>query len=102
MVFAAKPNQIKLVEKVSCKRQRENEANNPEKHEAMKMVKKMPGARGTLLMDALKNSSKSENALKKKSKKMASPQRKNYSKSSERLKHYGSSIKKNLATTSLR
>ncbi|XP_076941839.1 ubiquitin carboxyl-terminal hydrolase 20-like [Bidens hawaiensis] len=79
VVFAAKPNQVKLVEKVTFKRQRNNEVDDSAKREAMKMCKKMPGSRGALLMAAM--SSKSENSLAKKSKKMMSSPRKNGCKS---------------------
>ncbi|KAL8207918.1 hypothetical protein R6Q57_007330 [Mikania cordata] len=61
VVFAAKPKQLKLAEKAACKRQRNVEVENSAKLEAMRMCKKMPGARGGLLMAAM--SSKSENLL---------------------------------------
>ncbi|XP_076908427.1 ubiquitin carboxyl-terminal hydrolase 20-like [Bidens hawaiensis] len=80
VVFASKPKQVKLVEKVTFKRQRDNEVDDSAKREAMKMCKKMPGSRGALLMAAL--SSKSENSLAKKSKKMT---RKNGCKSVDRF-----------------
>ncbi|KAL8253886.1 hypothetical protein R6Q59_032107 [Mikania micrantha] len=79
VVFAAKPKQLKLAEKATCKRQRNVEVENSAKLEAMRMCKKMPGARGGLLMAAM--SSKSENLLVKRSKKTASSPRKNRSKS---------------------
>ncbi|KAI7755830.1 hypothetical protein M8C21_001641 [Ambrosia artemisiifolia] len=81
VVFAAKPKKSKLVEKATCKRQRNNELENPAKHEAMRMCKRMPGARGELLMAAM--SSKSEHS--RKSKKMTSSPRKNISKSHDRF-----------------
>ncbi|KAI3693773.1 hypothetical protein L1987_76725 [Smallanthus sonchifolius] len=96
VVFAAKPKQLKLVEKSTFKRQRNNEAENPATLEAMRMCKRMPGARGELLMAAM--SSKSESSLLKKSKKMVSSPRNNGSKSNDR----SNSINRKLATSSFR
>ncbi|KAK9076586.1 hypothetical protein SSX86_004920 [Deinandra increscens subsp. villosa] len=86
VVFAAKPKQLKLAEKATSKRQRNNEVENSARLEALKMCQRMPGARGALLMAAI--SSKSEKSLlKKKSKKFASSPRKKYSKSNDRINH---------------
>ncbi|MFS7942270.1 hypothetical protein Hanom_Chr06g00486411 [Helianthus anomalus] len=95
VVFAAKPKQSKPVEKATSKRPRNNEAEDSAKREAMRMCKRMPGARGDLLMAAL--SAKSENSLVRKSKKMVSSPRKNISKSHERF----NSVKRNLGRFSL-
>ncbi|KAJ0565291.1 putative ubiquitinyl hydrolase 1 [Helianthus annuus] len=95
VVFAAKLKQSKPVEKVTSKRPRNNEAEDSAKREAMRMCKRMPGARGDLLMAAL--SAKSENSLVRKSKKMVSSPRKNISKSHERF----NSVKRNLGRFSL-
>ncbi|KAM0015676.1 putative ubiquitinyl hydrolase 1 [Helianthus debilis subsp. tardiflorus] len=95
VVFAAKPKQSKPVEKATSKRPRNNEAEDSAKREAMRMCKRMPGARGDLLMAAL--SAKSENSLVRKSKKIVSSPRKNISKSHERF----NSVKRNLGRFSL-
>ncbi|KAI3812718.1 hypothetical protein L1987_17430 [Smallanthus sonchifolius] len=82
VVFAAKPEQLKLVEKVACKRQRMSEVEDSAKREAIRICKKMPGSRGKLLLSAiLADGEKSV----KKIKKTASSSKKYYGKSSDRL-----------------
>nr|GEW40026.1 peptidase C19, ubiquitin carboxyl-terminal hydrolase 2 [Tanacetum cinerariifolium] len=54
VVFAPTPAQLKLVEKTACKRPRNKEVMNCTKtREAWKDCRKLPGARGALLMAAL-------------------------------------------------
>lgn len=98
VVFAAKPEQLKLAEKASYKRPRNKEHEDSAKLEALRQCKRMPGVRGTLLMAALETHSKSE-SLPKKSKKMVPSPRKNYSKSSSRFKQHDGSFSRNLATS---
>lgn len=81
VVFAPKPEQLKLAEKVTCKRQRTNQVEDSAKREAMKMCKRMPGSRGSMLMSAMSEGANSA----KKMKKTSSSSRKSYSKSSSRL-----------------
>lgn len=100
VVFAAKPDQLKIAEKTSNKRQRGKEEDNFAKAEAVKMCRKMPSARAKMLMDAMP--SKSDNVLNKKSKKMSSPSRKNHSRSSDRSKYQDISVARKLATSSFR
>ncbi|PWA52964.1 Peptidase C19, ubiquitin carboxyl-terminal hydrolase 2 [Artemisia annua] len=100
VVFAAKPDQLKIAEKTSNKRQRGKDEDNFAKAEAVKMCRKMPGARAKMLMDAMP--SKSDNVLNKKSKKMSSPSRKNHSRSSDRSKYQDISVARKLATSSFR
>ncbi|XP_071693543.1 ubiquitin carboxyl-terminal hydrolase 21-like isoform X2 [Rutidosis leptorrhynchoides] len=94
VVFAAKPAQMKSVEKQLNKRLRSLEVEDPVKREALKQCKRMPCARGNLLMAALVTP-KSEGSVNKKSKKMTSP-RKNISRSSERIRQHS----RNLAASS--
>nr|XP_043640325.1 ubiquitin carboxyl-terminal hydrolase 20-like [Erigeron canadensis] len=92
VVFAAKPEQLKLVEKSFNKRQRNKEVEDKSRSEAVRQCKRMPGSRGSQFMAVIEEPLKSADSLKKKSKKMASPPRKSYSKSNERFKHYGNVI----------
>ncbi|XP_024995445.1 ubiquitin carboxyl-terminal hydrolase 20-like [Cynara cardunculus var. scolymus] len=102
VVFAPKADQLKLVEKPSYKRQRSKDVEDSVKHEALRQCKRMPSARGNLLMAALEMGPKSENSVNKRSKKIASPPRKKYSRSSEGFRHDDKSISRNLATSSFR
>lgn len=99
VVFAAKPDQLKIAEKTSNKRQRGKDEDNYAKVEAVKMCRKMPSARAKMLMEAMP---KSDNVLNKKSKKMSSPSRKNHSRSSDRSKYQDTSVVRKLATSSFR
>ncbi|KAK1438437.1 hypothetical protein QVD17_04246 [Tagetes erecta] len=81
VVFAPKPEQLKLAEKVTCKRQRNNHVDDSAKREAMRMCKRMPGSRGSMLMSAMSDGA---NAVKK-MKKTSSSSRKSFNKSSSRL-----------------
>ncbi|PWA59843.1 Peptidase C19, ubiquitin carboxyl-terminal hydrolase 2 [Artemisia annua] len=78
VVFAPTSEQLKLVEKTACKRPRHKEVLNcPKTREAWKDCRKLPGARGALLMAALDASLKSQGMLHKKSKKnVLSPRKK--------------------------
>ncbi|KAK9052957.1 hypothetical protein SSX86_029587 [Deinandra increscens subsp. villosa] len=76
-VFAPKPEQLKLVEKATCKRQRSIEVEDSSKREALRMCKRMPGSRAKSLMSAM--SPYGGNSVKK-DKKMMSSSRKNYRK----------------------
>ncbi|KAI3727917.1 hypothetical protein L6452_16539 [Arctium lappa] len=102
VIFAPKDDQLKLVEKPSYKRQRSKDVEDSVKHEALRQCKRMPSARGNLLMAALEMGPKSENSVNKRSKKMASPPRKKYSRSSEGFRHNEKPISRNLATSSFR
>ncbi|XP_076928459.1 ubiquitin carboxyl-terminal hydrolase 20-like [Bidens hawaiensis] len=53
VVFAAKPEQLKLVKKVTSKRPRDNEVDDTAKQEALRICRRMPGSRGKLLMSAM-------------------------------------------------
>ena len=91
VVFAPKLEQLKLVEKTVCKRQRSKDVvDDSAKREALRQCRKMPGARGSLLMAALDSSS---SHLHKK--RVLSP-RKNGGK---RMKHHRNLISRNLATS---
>ncbi|KAD3641515.1 hypothetical protein E3N88_30739 [Mikania micrantha] len=82
VVFAAKPEQLKHVEKATCKRQRCNEVEDPAKREAMKLCKRMPGSRRNSLLSAMLSDGGNSD---KKNKKMTSSSGKKYSKPSDRL-----------------
>ncbi|KAI3707641.1 hypothetical protein L6452_26268 [Arctium lappa] len=96
VVFAPKLEQLKLVEKTLCKRQRNKDVDVSAKREALRQCRKMPGARGSLLMAALDASKKNEGSLHKRSKKTVSSPRKN----GKRIKHHRNLISRNLATSS--
>lgn len=96
VVFAPTPEQLKLVEKTACKRPRHKEVMNcPKTRAAWKDCRKLPGARGALLMAALDASLKSQGMLHKKSKKNVSSPRK---KGSHSKQH--NLTPRNLATSS--
>ncbi|KVH89676.1 Peptidase C19, ubiquitin carboxyl-terminal hydrolase 2, partial [Cynara cardunculus var. scolymus] len=78
VVFAPKLEQLKLVERTLCKRPRNKDVvDDTAKREALKQCRKMPGARGSLLMAALDASLKNEGSVHKRSKKIVSSPRKN-------------------------
>lgn len=93
VVFAKKPDEIKVTEKASYKRPRNKEVEDSAKLIAMKQCKKMSSSsRGRMLLEEIEKSSKTETSLHKRSKKMASPHRR----STDRP------LPRNLATSSFR
>ncbi|XP_076883664.1 ubiquitin carboxyl-terminal hydrolase 20-like [Bidens hawaiensis] len=64
VVFAAKPEKLKLVKKVTSKRPRDNEVDDSAKQEALRICRRMPGSRGKLLMSALSSGGSRKNYTK--------------------------------------
>ncbi|XP_076940736.1 ubiquitin carboxyl-terminal hydrolase 20-like [Bidens hawaiensis] len=62
--FAAKPEQLKLVKKVTSKRPRDNEVKDTAKQEALRICRRMPGSRGKLLMSAMSSGGSRKNYTK--------------------------------------
>ncbi|XP_024986567.1 ubiquitin carboxyl-terminal hydrolase 20-like [Cynara cardunculus var. scolymus] len=97
VVFAPKLEQLKLVERTLCKRPRNKDVvDDTAKREALKQCRKMPGARGSLLMAALDASLKNEGSVHKRSKKIVSSPRKN----GKHTKHHRKLISRKLTTSS--